>query len=45
VRALAQAESGWLRRLITRPVVLADFADAFTHRGDDVKVVFEMEGR
>ena len=45
VTALGQADAGWLRRLITRRVVLADFADAFTHRGDDVKVVLEMEGR
>lgn len=45
VTALEQADAGWLRRLITRRVVLADFADAFTHRGDDVKVVLEMEGR
>jgi len=45
VTALEQADAGWLRRLITRRVVLADFADAFTHHGDDVKVVLEMEGR
>jgi len=45
VTALEQADAGWLRRLITRRVILADFADAFTHHGDDAKVVLEMEGR
>ncbi|MHB1475901.1 MAG: MDR/zinc-dependent alcohol dehydrogenase-like family protein, partial [Dermatophilaceae bacterium] len=45
VTALEQADVGWLRRLITRRVALADFADAFTPRGDDVKVVLEMKGR
>jgi len=31
--------------LITRRVVAADFAEAFTRRKDDVKVVLEMKGR
>ena len=44
VTALEQADAGWRRRLITRRVFLADFPDAFTHRGDDVKVVLETEG-
>jgi len=44
VRALGQADVGWLGRLITRRVVLADFADAFTRRSDDVKVVLEVNG-
>ena len=45
VKALEQADVGWLGRLITRRVALADFADAFTRRGDDVKVVLEFNGR
>jgi threonine dehydrogenase-like Zn-dependent dehydrogenase len=45
VKALEQADVGWLGRLITRRVGLADFADAFTRRGDDVKVVLEVNGR
>jgi glucose 1-dehydrogenase len=45
VKALEQADVGWLARLITRRVVMADFADAFTRRGDDVKVVLEVNGR
>ena len=45
VPALGQADKGWLARLITRRVALADFAEAFTRREDDVKVVLEMKGR
>ena len=45
VTALEQADKSWLARLITRRVALADFADAFTGREDDVKVVLEMKGR
>ncbi|HZW43619.1 MAG TPA: hypothetical protein VFF32_04400 [Dermatophilaceae bacterium] len=45
VTALEQADKGWLARLITRRVALADFAEAFTRRKDDVKVVLEMKGR
>lgn len=33
-----------LGRLITRRVALAEFVDTFTRRGDDVKVVVEMDG-
>lgn len=44
VKALEQADVGWLGRLITRRVVLADFVDAFARRGDDVKVVLEVNG-
>jgi threonine dehydrogenase-like Zn-dependent dehydrogenase len=40
--ALAAADNGWLRRLITRRVPLDDFADAFARRSDDVKVVLEL---
>ena len=39
VRALGQSDNGWLARLITRRVALAGFAEAFTCREDDVKVV------
>ncbi|HEY8295419.1 MAG TPA: glucose 1-dehydrogenase [Micrococcaceae bacterium] len=45
VRALVQADAGWLGRLITRRVALADFADAFARRPDDVKVVLDLAGR
>jgi glucose 1-dehydrogenase len=44
-QALELADSGWLGLLITRRVVLADFVDAFTRRGDGVKVVLEVKGR
>jgi glucose 1-dehydrogenase len=37
--ALAAADSGWLARLITRAVPVADFADALETRPDDVKTV------
>ncbi len=37
--ALAQADAGWLERLITRRVPLEDFRDALEHRPDDVKTV------
>lgn len=39
---LAEADRGWLRRLITRRVALADFADAFAAQPDDVKVVLDI---
>jgi len=39
--ALAAADRGWLRRLITRRVPLTRFTDAF-ERHDDVKVVLEL---
>jgi threonine dehydrogenase-like Zn-dependent dehydrogenase len=41
--ALAQADRRWLSRLITRRVPLTDYADAFTRRDDDVKVVIEFD--
>jgi len=41
--ALAHADSGWLERLVSRRVPLADFADAFEPRDDDVKVVLTFE--
>jgi threonine dehydrogenase-like Zn-dependent dehydrogenase len=41
VRALADADAGWLRRLITRRVPLDDWRVALERPGDDVKVVLE----
>jgi threonine dehydrogenase-like Zn-dependent dehydrogenase len=41
VRALADADAGWLRRLITRRVALDDWEVALERPGDDVKVVLE----
>jgi threonine dehydrogenase-like Zn-dependent dehydrogenase len=43
-RALADADRGWLGRLITRRVPLEDYADALERRDDDVKVVLEPGG-
>jgi glucose 1-dehydrogenase len=40
--ALAAADLGWLERLITRRVPLAQFAAAFEGRPDDVKVVLQL---
>jgi threonine dehydrogenase-like Zn-dependent dehydrogenase len=40
--ALARADLGWLDRLVSRRVPLADFADAFTPHDDDVKVVLTL---
>ena len=45
VEALGKADAGWLARLITRKVALADFADAFRRRPEDVKVVLDLAGR
>jgi glucose 1-dehydrogenase len=44
MRALAAADQGWLRRLITRRVPLARWAEAFTHMQDDVKTVIDFGG-
>jgi threonine dehydrogenase-like Zn-dependent dehydrogenase len=41
-QALAAADLGWLERLVSRRVPLADFADAFEAREDDVKVVLTL---
>ena len=41
-QALARADIGWLERLITRRVPLADAAQALVRRDDDVKVVIEL---
>ena len=43
-KALAAADAGWLRRLITRTVPLGDYASAFQRGADDVKVVLEVGG-
>jgi hypothetical protein len=40
--ALAAADRGWLERLISRRVPLAEFEQAFTRRDDDVKVVLTL---
>jgi glucose 1-dehydrogenase len=40
--ALAKADLDWLAGLISRRVPLAEFADAFTARPDDVKVVITL---
>jgi hypothetical protein len=40
--ALAEADLDWLTRLISRRVPLDRFADAFTARPDDVKVVIDL---
>ena len=42
IAALAAADPTWLARLITRRVPLAEYADAFNRRPDDVKVVLEI---
>ena len=40
--ALARADRGWLARLITRRVPLADFAEALRKQKGDIKVVIEF---
>jgi threonine dehydrogenase-like Zn-dependent dehydrogenase len=41
-KALAAADAGWLKRLITRHVPLSSYADGFARRDDDVKVVLDL---
>jgi threonine dehydrogenase-like Zn-dependent dehydrogenase len=41
--ALTQADPAWLEGLVSRRVPLADFADAFEPRDDDVKVVLTFD--
>lgn len=41
--ALGKADRGWLERLITRRVPLADFPTALAPDDDDVKVVLDLE--
>jgi threonine dehydrogenase-like Zn-dependent dehydrogenase len=40
--ALARADLGWLERLVSRRVPLADFAQAFEAQDEDVKVVVDL---
>ena len=40
--ALARADRGWLARLITRRVPLADFTEALAKRKGDIKVVIDF---
>ena len=40
--ALARADSGWLERMISRRVPLADWRQAFARQSDDVKVVIDF---
>ncbi|WP_199506353.1 glucose 1-dehydrogenase [Geodermatophilus sp. TF02-6] len=42
-QALADADTGWLERLITRRVPLDGYADALQRHAEDVKVVLEMQ--
>ena len=42
-QALAAADPGWLGRLVSRRVPLADFADAFEACDEDVKVVLDLQ--
>ncbi|MFI6027995.1 glucose 1-dehydrogenase [Amycolatopsis magusensis] len=42
-RALAEADTDWLRNLITRRVPLDRFADAFTTEPDDIKVTITLD--
>jgi hypothetical protein len=41
--ALARADPGWLRRLITRQVPVARWQDAMRAQPGDIKVVIEFE--
>jgi threonine dehydrogenase-like Zn-dependent dehydrogenase len=41
-QALAAADVGWLKQLITRRVPLENYADAFARRDGDVKVVLDL---
>lgn len=41
--SLAQADTQWLQRLVSRRVPLTDFAAAFTAQEDDVKVVIALD--
>ncbi|HTJ21163.1 MAG TPA: glucose 1-dehydrogenase [Gemmatimonadaceae bacterium] len=44
IRALAAADAGWLRRLITRRVSIDRYRDAFLRGEHDVKTVIELAG-
>jgi glucose 1-dehydrogenase len=43
IEALLRADLGWLERLVSRRVPLARWEDALHRRGDDVKVVIEVD--
>lgn len=43
VTALEKADNGWLQRLVTRRVPLADFHAAFQRQDTDVKVVLDVQ--
>jgi glucose 1-dehydrogenase len=43
-QALSAADPSWLNRMITRRIPLERFAEAFTARDDDVKVVLTIAG-
>jgi threonine dehydrogenase-like Zn-dependent dehydrogenase len=43
-RALAKADAGWLKRLITRRVPLSDASSALQREPDDIKVVLDLTG-
>ena len=43
--ALARADQGWLRRLITRRVPLERLSEALEHRKGDIKVVIDFANR
>ena len=42
--ALAAADAGWLGRVVSRRVPMADWPDALDRRPDDVKVVIDLTG-
>jgi threonine dehydrogenase-like Zn-dependent dehydrogenase len=44
IRALAAADAGWLRRLITRRISIDGYRDAFVRAEHDVKTVIELGG-
>ena len=41
-QALADADPGWLARVVNRQVPLDDWRDALTRRPDDVKPVIQL---
>lgn len=44
-RALAEADHGWLSRLISRRLPLEQYERAFARQHDDVKVVLDLQAR
>jgi threonine dehydrogenase-like Zn-dependent dehydrogenase len=41
--ALAAADKGWLRRMITRRVPVSAYAEAYQRQPDDIKVVIDFQ--